>query len=296
MSKVFEEESAKRDGHKIAIQCLLLHIGITRFSDMLHYHDYIEVIYMLAGNARIYEGIQAINICAGDLAVINSKEPHSVQGMSENCEYIVVKFKPQLLYTADFSVVEMKYLAPFVLSGDPQKRIFRNRDFADFDVGGLLKGVLREWDDKQIGYEMIMRADILRLFTWIIRYWNRRRLYDVSRIENNDPAIKPIRSVIEMTAQNGWEISCEEAAKFCGMSYSYFSRSFKRIMGLSFTEYLMHLRINEADRLLATTDKTVTDIAQSTGFSSDAYLISCFKKAKGMTPGNYRAMLRKNRI
>lgn len=293
MTESFEEKRATINGHEIAIQCLIMDIGKTLREKKLHYHSYIELIFMLSGKTCVCTGVHEINADEGDLVVINSKEPHTIQGLSDNCKYIVIKFKPQLLYTSEFSVFEMRYLAPFVISGDLQRRVFKKSDFGDFNILSLMKGILDEWNGKLLGYEMLMRADILRLFTWIIRYWSKMKLYDIDRIDSCNPVCAPIKKVLELTTHSKSCISCEDAAKYCGMSYSYFSRSFKSMMGMSYTEYLTHLRINEADRMLATTDKTVTEIAQQTGFSSDAYLISCFKKIKGLTPGQYRALLRK---
>ena len=62
-------------------------------------------------------------------------------------------------------------------------------------------------------------------------------------------------------------------AELCGFSYSYFSRSFQRLMHRSIPDYLNSLRVAEAEKLLISTSLTVTDIALATGFETSSYFI-----------------------
>lgn len=72
------------------------------------------------------------------------------------------------------------------------------------------------------------------------------------------------------------------------MSYSYFSRTLKKTMGKSFTDYVNLIRISKSEFLLTTTDKPITDIALEVGFSTSSYYIEQFKKFKTLTPKKFR--------
>ena len=87
------------------------------------------------------------------------------------------------------------------------------------------------------------------------------------------------------------ELNEEATAKACGVSAAYLSRSFKKCMGTSFSAYLNGVRLREAERLLLTTTESVTDIAQTVGFSTSAYFISRFRDAHGVTPHRYRRLV-----
>ena len=78
------------------------------------------------------------------------------------------------------------------------------------------------------------------------------------------------------------------------MSYSYFSRSFKSVMGKNFAKFLNEIKIDAAKRLLLTTNKTITEISMETGFSSSSHFISNFSKSVGITPLAYRKNAYKN--
>ena len=57
---------------------------------------------------------------------------------------------------------------------------------------------------------------------------------------------------------------------------------------MKITDFLTRCRIEEAKRLLRTTDQSVSDIAVESGFESFSYFSTVFKKVVGMTPVQYR--------
>ena len=72
------------------------------------------------------------------------------------------------------------------------------------------------------------------------------------------------------------------------MNYSLFSLLFKQYTGGNFVSYLQKLRIDEAKRLLETTDRRVNEIGRSVGFSDEKHFLKVFKSAVGMSPTEYR--------
>ena len=79
-----------------------------------------------------------------------------------------------------------------------------------------------------------------------------------------------------------------EAAEILGMSMPYLSRVFKRETGEGFQETLTRLRLDEATRLLKTTDRRIRDIASAVGFENERYFSQVFRKHMGCTPGTFR--------
>jgi AraC-like DNA-binding protein len=59
-------------------------------------------------------------------------------------------------------------------------------------------------------------------------------------------------------------------------------------MGKTFTNYLNYIRITEAEKLLLTTDKSMTEIALEVGFSSSSYFIQQFRQYKDISPFQFR--------
>lgn len=90
--------------------------------------------------------------------------------------------------------------------------------------------------------------------------------------------------------RNGFmrDISLDSASEALEMSPSYIGLIFRKVGGTSFLKYLTDIRMEEARRLLRTTDLTLREIGVRVGIENQNTLIRTFKKAEGITPGQYR--------
>lgn len=84
------------------------------------------------------------------------------------------------------------------------------------------------------------------------------------------------------------EISLTQAAEQMHMNPNYVSRMFKKESGTTFVHYVTQLRMEEAARLLTTTNQSVVDIAVEVGFNDYFYFLKLFKKYSNKTPSQYR--------
>lgn len=83
-------------------------------------------------------------------------------------------------------------------------------------------------------------------------------------------------------------ISLTGAAAALYMNPNYISQLFKKEAGVTFVHYVTQKRVDDAKKLLVTTQKTLSDIAIEVGFNDSFYFIKTFKKFVGVTPGQYR--------
>ena len=72
------------------------------------------------------------------------------------------------------------------------------------------------------------------------------------------------------------------------MNYSLFSVLFKKYTGKNFITYLKELRMKEAKRLLAETDKKVNEISMLVGYENEKYFMKAFKTLYAVSPSEYR--------
>lgn len=84
------------------------------------------------------------------------------------------------------------------------------------------------------------------------------------------------------------ELSLQDAADYVNMSKNYFSEQFKRHTGMNFIDYLIHLRIRHAKRLLRTTSLRVYEVGMRSGFNSSKHFLKLFKRKVRCTPAEYR--------
>ncbi len=86
------------------------------------------------------------------------------------------------------------------------------------------------------------------------------------------------------------EINISEFAQSRHMSVSWFMRSFKQMTGVSPMQYILNLRIENAQMLLETTSYSVNEISSIVGYENQLYFSRIFKKQKGVSPTEYRKM------
>lgn len=72
------------------------------------------------------------------------------------------------------------------------------------------------------------------------------------------------------------------------MSVSHFLSKFRKATGTSPQNYILNLRITNAQNLLSTTDYKIIEISKLVGFADSMYFCKRFKKKTGLSPSDYR--------
>lgn len=97
------------------------------------------------------------------------------------------------------------------------------------------------------------------------------------------------RDVIQYIHLNYMEqISIKKVADKFFVNAAYLGRVFQKATGVNFKQYVNHLRIAEAKRLLLQTDKLIYEIANEVGYSESCYFITKFTQEAGLSPNEFR--------
>ncbi len=90
------------------------------------------------------------------------------------------------------------------------------------------------------------------------------------------------------------DLSIEFLASKAGYTEYYFSRKFKKEIGVSISEYIKREKIKKAQILLSSTNMDIVEISTELGFSSRNYFSDTFQKITGCSPAKYRKKNTKN--
>ncbi|MFD2612644.1 AraC family transcriptional regulator [Paenibacillus gansuensis] len=260
-----------------------------------HWHNHIELLYFPYGCSRLSAGGRTRIVPPHSLVIINAREIHSIKipEGEEACHY-VLGFDQEFIQTAASSMMELRYLLPFVVSWFECERTFSGPEVHDSAVPHLFKEICREYRQKEYGYELAVKADICKLLLWIVRRWHKEGLHKLpgktylsQHYDNLDKALT------YLSIHFRERITVQEMAKLCCMSESYFMTFFKAAMGKTFIHYLNFIRLTEAEKLLLSPEFTITEAALQSGFNDPSYFVRVFRKLKGMRPKEFRAMLLK---
>lgn len=104
------------------------------------------------------------------------------------------------------------------------------------------------------------------------------------------PAIVRAREILHDHFREA--IALRDVAAAAGIHPVHLARAFRRAFGASVGEYLRRLRIDYACRELAGSNRSITEIAFDTGFSSHSHFSAAFRRVMGMTPAGYRLRMR----
>ena len=84
------------------------------------------------------------------------------------------------------------------------------------------------------------------------------------------------------------KITNDALAQIAGLSTGHFCAVFKQTEGMSPHCYVLQYRVRRTQQLLARTEMSLAEIADTVGFSNQGHCIQSFRKIVGVTPGDYR--------
>jgi AraC family transcriptional regulator, melibiose operon regulatory protein len=103
---------------------------------------------------------------------------------------------------------------------------------------------------------------------------------------------RSVETAINLITEHYMEpLQLGQFAQAVGLHPGYATDLFRKTVGITIMDYLAQHRIAHAQRLLATTNRTVLDIAMEVGFTSASRFYATFQKITGQSPRAYRVSL-----
>ena len=230
------------------------------FNYPLHLHQSFELIFLESGEMTVTVNGADYELSAGDAVFIPSNQMHSMRTVSHSAHKLII-FAPNLV-----SVFTKKM-------GDRVPAFHKFRP-CSLCVDMLL-GI-------SVDSPVMEKKSLL--------------YYLCSEFHKNAEYIEPqsgpaplIYRIFEFIQSNyGGACSLYGLSVATGYDYSYLSSYFKRIVGISFNEYVNQVRISHAGYLLANTDLSILGISTECGYKSLRSFNRNFKEHLGVTPSEYR--------
>ncbi|WP_052350671.1 AraC family transcriptional regulator [Paenibacillus gorillae] len=145
----------------------------------------------------------------------------------------------------------------------------------------LAERMLGEW----LAQGRLERLHVKTLFHQFVYELLRQMDQQEISIVRPDLASQLIRYMQEYYAE---PLTRESLAQTFHYSVPYLSKHFRRKTGTSIIDYLIQIRMNQAETLLQQTGLSLQEIAASVGYADVSYFIRMFKKHTGVTPKQYK--------
>ncbi|MFD2332551.1 helix-turn-helix domain-containing protein [Cohnella sp. GCM10020058] len=242
-----------------------------------HSHDAIELYYLLDGERVYFVDGKVITLRKGELIAIAGGVIHSTAS-SEIAEF------ERVLIHYEASALPGALRGQVLFETGESCRVFalnlREREEAE----RLMRRMLEECALARPYYEPCCLSLLAELAILLGRS-ERSAAAGASR----DALHAKVSEVAEYLQRHYREsLTLADTAKHFYLSSSYLSRVFHRLTGFHFREYILHLRVREAQRLLAHTRKRISDVSLDVGFEHLSHFNKAFKQACGLTPMQYR--------
>ncbi len=270
------------------IECFYYDPANQPFPIRMHWHYFMEIIYILEGTAEIRADDKSYLLGTGDMILFHPESVHGIFAADGYpLRYAGMKFDINTLTMT--STYTPKLRSIFKSAKKRGMDIVFRRDEADSEeIERIFITCIDEMQQGRYGSDLIARARIYELLTRLLRYWQSQGFSVDSEVfaEDTHYDIYNITEYIDQTLSEG--ITVNDIAHRCAMSYSYFAKRFLSIYGKSCKEYIEQMRLYRVEELLLYTDFDLNYIAQETGYSDCSHMIKSFKRSKGVTPKQFR--------
>ncbi|HTL58186.1 MAG TPA: PocR ligand-binding domain-containing protein [Candidatus Limnocylindrales bacterium] len=184
-----------------------------------------------------------------------------------------------------------------LLSGQIFRREPTERDF-QMIIARLGNGVTQDWIKKarKAYFETaVLTAERFQAAVQLLEVFAQYLADSAGRLAlaglKVDPP--PVASAKEFVQAHVEEtISLEQVVEHVHVSRFYFCKLFKKVTGLTLTEYIARARVEKAKALLSDPSRRISEIVFASGFGSIPRFNSVFKRHVGMPPSEYRELLR----
>ena len=243
-----------------------------------HCHSAVEIMMPIRGEVICILPEGEIRVQADEVLIIPPNCIHDLDMREGSARYLLL-FEPDNIFSMrDMQLIEGLLKTPVYLSGQPELQAL---------IRALLLQTIECYDKKEPLWNSMCYVHLLQMYVRLGQYYMDRGLAYGETPSNMDPEIvNSARLFIEQNYMR--DISLTDVAAFTGFSKYYFSRVFKQHVGASFSEYLRHKRMEEAEGRLIHTNQSIREIALSCGFGSIATFNRVFKEVRNCTPSRYR--------
>lgn len=240
------------------------------YTERMNLSSYLIVLTLHGQGELEYQGGQYV-LKRGDLFFIDCREYQRYQ-TSAGGEW-------ELLWVHVEGAQTRDYYRVFCERGDP---VLTVSDMTK--IQGLIFDLISVQKTRDVTAEILSSKLIVEILTELLmgRFYNSSN----QRYPVLPDYILRIREFIQTSFQQ--KLSLERISSKYSINKFYLARQFKKYAGVTVSQHILHVRLNEAQRRLKDTDLTITEISDQVGFETASYFIQVFRKHLGCTPLQYR--------
>lgn len=241
--------------------------------------DHYNIGYTISGDRRTIIPSGTFDYHSGEVAMLSPYVYHrTISTSGKPYDSVLIKFSPE--FAASF----IENVGQQVFDELYEKRVFHFSEETSEKIKEMFLDMVEEYGKQRPYKEFILQGMLNRLLT---KVWEEgySRQEEPGRTLLTPPVMDAVLYIEQFYSSNP---SLERTAREVNLSPSYFSRLFHEQLGKTYSEYLNNVKLRHAAVLLMSTNRTIMEIAEETGYCHGNYMINQFKEKMGITPGELR--------
>lgn len=252
----------------------------------LHWHEEMEIICVQEGSIGVSVGNNDYTLNSGEFILIHPQMIHAIkQHEDRRGLYVNILFRFSMLESGSDDVCREKYLEPIY------NRRWLMPEYISLDhplntrIMPIILELTENADTQRPGNELWIKGKLYEMMSVIFEHCeasNNAQAYE-------DIIFEKLKHSLRYIEENYADsIGVDAMAAVSNYSVSHFSKLFKQLTGVSFTQYLKNYRLEAAANRLINENTKISEIALSCGFSNLSYFTRAFYQKYLTTPSQYR--------
>ncbi len=249
----------------------------------MHIHNEIELLFIKEGALKCSDGLNTYVASRGDIIFVNSRIPHITESVNEVDEFYI-QFN-----TEDFTFSEntaySKYLSRFINALGERMFLFKSGSALASELFEYASKCSEEYYSQRAAYSSFIKAYIYSILGVLYRndiILDAESFFDPKTAEMLTPVLNYIEENYSLP------ITLDDLSNISNLNKYYFCRLFKKATNSTVTDFINFVRIYKAEKMLTSSNRSISDISFDVGFSSVSYFNRVFRKFVQLTPSQYR--------
>lgn len=277
---ILQQYSAQRhlDEDKLSIRRLM------PYSDQLHSHDFLELVYVTRGHAVQQLGTDTMRLSPGDFFILDFGAFHRYLDTGDfeiiNCLFAPEYMDRMLVNSPSLSaLLERRQLGAPFLHAQLANYVYHD---GSGHILSLFKAMEQEYLQKNAGYQEIIRCHVIEVLVHAAR---------LAASADSNQKIHPAAAAMAEYLQEhfSYPLSLSLLSDQLGYTPQYLSALFHSETGMSLSAYLQKIRVEKSCRLLQESKKPISRIAQEVGYCDLKHFNAVFRRHTSISPREYRS-------
>ena len=284
-----DEKGRELQNHgNLAFPCAWYCSGPNQGDVPWHWHEEIEMVYLSKGTLQCAVGNRRFPLRKGEALFINTGIPHAFfEESGIPYEESDIVFHPRLIYGDVGSIFYEKYILPLMRCPSMAGFAFRKDLDWQREAALSIKEAVTVCRTKPELYEFTVREALTNVFTLLLRHNSGELQQTEARSSFLMERVKRMLDYFHSHYQES--ISVEQLAKQANICKRECQRDFKKVLGLTPTQYFEQYRLAMSLRLLTESSCSIIEIVDQCGFQSPSYFTKLFREKYGVTPTAFRS-------